>query len=140
MTNSPTTDERLRTLPLSQSDTERLAADILRLSFHYTQVKPRQPMGGPDQGRDIEAVYHEQITVWGAVGFQKMVGDTSDQKRNAKKKFKDDLKNAKKNNPDLQGFVFFTNVDLTGAERTELETYASKEGVRHVDIFWRERI
>ncbi|MBI3031140.1 MAG: hypothetical protein HYY64_16675 [Candidatus Rokubacteria bacterium] len=78
--------------------------------------------------------------MWGAVGFQNQVSDSPRDKRDAKKKFADDLEAALKEKPDLKGFVFFTNVDLTPGELQELETYARTKGISHLDIYGRERI
>jgi hypothetical protein len=140
MSNSQLTDERLRTHTLGQTNSERLCIDVLGLNRRYSQVKPRRPLGGPDQGRDIEAILDNNTPVWGAVGFQQMVSDTSTEKRAAKKKFRDDLHRAKKENANLGAFVFFTNIDLTGTDRDELEVDAKSQGVKFVDIYWRERI
>ena len=43
--------------------------------------------------------------------------------------FPEDLKAALKENPKLVGFVFFTNVDLTPAQKTKLIAYAQGKGV-----------
>jgi hypothetical protein len=140
MSNSQLTDERLRTHTLGQTNAERLCIDVLGLNRRYSQVKPRRPLGGPDQGRDIEAILDNHTLVWGAVGFQQMVSDTPTEKRAAKRKFRDDLIRAREENENLGGFVFFTNVDLTGTEIHELEADAKSKGVGLVDIYWRERI
>src|SRR5258707_14647553 len=105
------TEERLRTWQLDQSAQERLCLGILYLDGRFAEVKPRRPKGGPDGARDIEAVFQNQ-KVWGAVGFRKNVRDDNKDKRWVKKKFKDDVDAAKKENPSLWGFIFFTNMDL----------------------------
>jgi hypothetical protein len=116
------TEERLRTWLLDQSAQERLCLGILSLDARFAEVKPRRPKGGPDGARDIEAVFiQSQEKVWGAVGFRKNVRDDSKDKRWVKKKFKDDVDAAKKEDPSLWGFVFFTNVDLTPEEETKLQ-------------------
>ena len=51
------TDERLRMWNLSQATRERLCAAVLSLSADYQDVRPRRPEGGPDRGRDLEAVF-----------------------------------------------------------------------------------
>jgi hypothetical protein len=140
MSNSQLTDERLRTYALGQTKAERLCIDVLGLNRRYSQVKPRRPLGGPDQGRDIEAILDNHTLVWGAVGFQQMVSDKTAEKRQARKKFKDDLIRAKQETENLGGFVFFTNVDLTGTEIDQLQADAQSKGVGWVDIYWRERI
>ncbi len=86
----------------------------------YSHVDPQRPEGGPDGGRDIEA-FRDGIEVWGAVGFQNSVSDSPDDKRQAKAKFIADLETALARKPELKGFAFFTNVDLTDTERNALE-------------------
>jgi hypothetical protein len=66
------------------------------------------------------------------------VKDDSKDKGWVKKKFKDDVDAAKKKNPSLWGFVFFTNVDLTPAEETKLQQYARDKGFSFVELYWRE--
>jgi len=113
---------------IDQSAQERLCIGILSLDARFADVKPRRPLGGPDGARDIEAVFQNQGKVWGAVGFRKNVRDDTKDKRWVKKKFKDDVDAAKKENPLLWGFVFFTNVDLTPEEETKLQQYARDRG------------
>jgi hypothetical protein len=105
----------------------------------YSHVIAQRPEGGPDGGRDIEAI-RDGIEVWGAVGFQNAVSDSPADKRQACKKFSDDLDAALRRNPDLKGYVFFTNVDLTEAERNSLEALARGKGLALVDVYWRERL
>ena len=62
--------------------------------------------------------------MWGAVGFRKNIRDDSKDKRWVQKKFKDDVDAAKKENPSLWGFIFFTNIDLTPKEQEGLKQYA----------------
>jgi hypothetical protein len=140
MSTNKDTDYELRTHDFKQTDPERLAIDVLGLNPRYTLREPRRPLGGPDRGRDIEAIFDNHILVWGAVGFQRMVSDAPDEKRSAKQKFKNDLDRAKKENLHLEGFVFFTNVDLTDADQAELEAYGKSKGLKLIDIYWRERI
>lgn len=59
------TEERLRTWIVSQVDSERMCLGILALDSRFSNVKPRRPKGGPDGGRDIEAVFDNRETVWG---------------------------------------------------------------------------
>jgi hypothetical protein len=56
------------------------------------------------------------VEVWGAVGFRNSATDSSEDKSWVRKKFLQDLGAALAEKPDLRGFVFFTNVDLTPAE------------------------
>ena len=55
-------------------------------------------------------------------------------------KFKNDLKRAIEENPALQAFVFFTNVDLTPAIVEQLKEQASKAGMSAVDVVDLERL
>lgn len=134
------TEERLKTWVIDQSAQERLCLAILSLDARFFEVKPRRPKGGPDGARDIEAVFQNGEEVWGAVGFRKNVTDDSNDKRWVKKKFKKDVDAAKKKNPSLPGFVFFTNVDLTPEDGSELKKYALDKGLSFVELYWRERL
>jgi hypothetical protein len=78
--------------------------------------------------------------VWGAVGFRNQVADSPDDKKWARKKFRDDLKAAKQENPQLSAFVFFTNIDLRPSDVRSLRTSAATKGMSHCEIFYRERI
>jgi hypothetical protein len=133
------TEERLRTWPLDQSAQERLCLGILSLDVRFAEVKPRRPKGGPDGARDIEAVFENQ-KVWGAVGFRKNARDDNKDKRWVKKKFRDDVDAAKKEDPSLWGFVFFTNIDLTPKEQEGLKQYAHLKQLAFVELYWRERL
>jgi hypothetical protein len=101
---------------------------------------PRRPKGGPDGARDIQALFRNSIEVWGAIGFQNSANDSPANKSWVKKKFKADLKEALKQNPQLKGFVFFTNVDLTPSEQKALQSHAMNCGIVHCDVFFRERL
>ena len=116
MADSRTTDERLRNWLDSQMQRERLCAHLLPLLGQYSKVEPRRPKGGPDQGRDLQAIYLDELPVWAAVGFRNSARDDNADKRWVRKKFKDDLERALKERADLKGFVFLTNVDLTPRE------------------------
>src|SRR5271156_4939384 len=101
--DSRDTDERLKSrLNNDQVSRERMCAAILPLDRSYSQVQPRRPEGGPDGGRDIQAIRNGRTEVWGAVGFQNSVTDSADDKRQAKKKFKDDVDVALGIKPDLK--------------------------------------
>lgn len=141
MTDHRDTDERLRSrLNSDQPGRERMCLAILSLDRQYSAVTPRRPEGGPDGGRDIEAIFRGETRCLGGIGFQNSVDDSAKNKREATKKFHDDLRSALQAEPGLRSFVFFTNVDLTPAEIEKLQDAAFKKGVTHVDIFWRERI
>lgn len=134
------TEERLRTWAISQDDRERMCLGILALDVRFSNVKPRRPKGGPDGGRDIEALFDNRVVVWGAVGFRANAIDSKEDKRWVEAKFKTDIEVAKTANPDLWGFVFFTNVDLTPTELVKLEQYARAMGLSFVEILHRERL
>lgn len=140
MSTARLTEERLRTWIINQDDRERMCLGILALDSRFSNIKPRRPKGGPDGGRDIEAVFDNRKLVWGAVGFRANVNDSIEDKRWVEAKFKDDISAAKSANPELWGFVFFTNVDLTPAELSKIEQHALSEGLSFVDIFYRERL
>jgi hypothetical protein len=61
-------------------------------------------------------------------------------RKRAMGKFESDLEAALSAEPQLKVFVFFTNVNLTISERTELEDCARRRGIEHCEIFYRERI
>lgn len=69
------TEERLRShLDSNQVMRERMCLALLPLLGPYTREQPRRPKGGPDGGRDLEAIFQGSIPVWGAVGFKKRWG------------------------------------------------------------------
>src|SRR3984957_13561725 len=89
------TEERLRHhLDSNQPMRERMCLALLPLLGPFTREQPRRPKGGPDGGRDIEAVYQGQTTVWGAVGFRNGGGLDEESRAAAEKKFKEDLDRA----------------------------------------------
>jgi hypothetical protein len=116
-----------------------MCLQVLKLDRRYSDVQPRRPNGGPDGGRDIQAIFRGEI-VFGAVGFLNSVSDDAKDKRKIKKKFKDGLDAALEAKSDLAGFVFFTNADLTPGERDKLIEHARGKGVAHVEIYWRDLI
>jgi len=113
---------------------------LLALVPGYSEVQPRRPKGGPDGARDLSAVYRGQVEAWGAVGFRNGANDSSEDKRWVKAKFEADLEAAKRENPNLSVFVFFTNVDLTPKEQGQLQEYAHSKGIQRLDLFYRERL
>lgn len=135
------TEERLRYhLDTNQPMRERMCLAILPLLGPYTSEQPRRPKGGPDGGRDIEALYQGQIPVWGAVGFKNGGGSDEATRDEIEVKFKSDLTRALEENTSLRGFVFFTNVDLTPSRKEALIRYAHSKNITHVEIFDIERI
>lgn len=107
MNDTRLTEERIRNyLDSNQMMRERLCLAILPLLGPYTQEQPRRPKGGPDGGRDIEAVYQGSMVIWGAVGFRNGGGNDEAARREIKDKFNTDLSRALDENRGLQGFVF----------------------------------
>lgn len=141
MSSPRLTEERLRYhLDSNQVMRERLCLSIMPLLGPYTCETPRRPKGGPDGGRDIEAIYQGSITVWGAVGFRNGGGNDDTARREAENKFHTDLDRALSENPTLQGFIFFTNVDLTPGIVQQMKEAASSRNVSIVDVFDMERL
>ncbi len=135
------TDERLKSyLDTNQLHREQMCRAVLAADKRFSDVRPRHPRGGPDGGRDIQAIYREDQTVFGAVGFVNQANDSEDQKRTIKKKFSDDLENAISADSELKAFVFFTNINLTIGEKDALIEKAKKAGIFYCDILDRERI
>ena len=135
------TDERLKSyLDTNQLARERLCLAVLALDKRFTEVNPRHPRGGPDGGRDIEAVFRQEQRVFGAVGFVNQANDSDEQKKIIRKKFGDDLKSALAVAPKPEVFVFLTNVNLTIGEKDELVREAKAKRLGHAEIFDRERI
>lgn len=130
------TEERLRYhLDSHQVMRERMCLALLPLLGPFTQPRPRRPKGGPDGARDIECSYRDTMPTWGAVGFRNGGGNDHDARAAAKKKFRDDLDDALKENPALASFIFFTNVDLTPGDKDESIAYAAGRNVRIVHVF-----
>jgi hypothetical protein len=142
MNNGPRfTEERLRYhLDGNQPQRERMCLALLPLLGPYTGVQPRRPKGGPDGGRDIEALYQGTMQVWGAVGFRNGGGVDETARQAAEEKFRADLDRALAENPSLEGFVFFTNVDLTPGQKEDLKKYAQSKNIKMVDVFDIERL
>jgi len=127
------TEERLRYhLDSNQVMRERLCLALLPLLGPFTKEQPRRPKGGPDQGRDIEAIYKGQFVVWGAVGFRNGGGNDEQARREIEDKFKMDIERALEEAVSLAGFVFFTNVDLTPSRKERLIHHAQGKGVCRV--------
>lgn len=108
---------------------------LLPLLGPFTQEKPRRPNGGPDGARDLEAIYQRSTVVWGAVGFRNGGGSDRASRRYIEKKFTSDLNQALEENPELEAFVFFTNVDLEPSKVDNCKNIAKSRNVKFVDIF-----
>ncbi|RUX25824.1 hypothetical protein EOA13_25810 [Mesorhizobium sp. M7A.F.Ca.US.011.01.1.1] len=135
------TDERLKSyLDTNQLQRERMCTAVLALDKRFTNVRPRHPRGGPDGGRDIEAILNGEQKTYGAIGFVNQASDSTDHKKKAQKKFSTDLASATAADPEIKAFVFFTNVNLTAGEKNALVEKATKSGLAYCEIFDRERI
>ena len=136
MSKPSRTEERLRNyLDSSQFLRESLCIALLPILGPFTQVKPRRPKGGPDGGRDIEAMFSGSYVTWGAVGFRNGGGNDKYARRESIKKCESDIGVAREENHELTHFVFFTNVDLTPAQVSALTEFAFDSGLKHFEVF-----
>nr|WP_319565312.1 hypothetical protein [uncultured Rhodoferax sp.] len=135
------TDERLKSyLDTNQLHREQMCRAILAADKRFSDVRPRHPRGGPDGGRDIQAIYREDQIAFGAVGFVNQANDSEEQKKTIKKKFSDDLDSAISADGELRVFVFFTNINLTLGEKNLFVDQSKKAGILYCDILDRERL
>jgi hypothetical protein len=135
------TDERLKSyLDTNQLHREQLCRAVLAIDKRFSDVRPRHPRGGPDRGRDIEALFRSEQLAFGAIGFVNQANDSKEQKKTIAAKFADDLKRAVAADPKPGVFVFFTNINLTLGEKDELKAKARTSGVSYCEIFDREHI
>jgi hypothetical protein len=135
------TDIRLRSwLDANQRDREQMCRAVLALDPHYSDVRPRHPSGGPDGGRDIEAVFDEERLAYGAVGFHNGANDSDEQKKRIRSKFSSDLASAIAARPDLKVFVFLTNLHFAMNEQSQMKEEARQKGIEHSDVLDRERL
>lgn len=135
------TDERLKSyLDTNQLFREQMCRAVLATDKRFSEVRPRHPRGGPDGGRDMEAVYRQAQLAYGAVGFVNQANDSDEQKKRINKKFSTDLLSALGADPKPEVFVFFTNLNPTIGEKDTLSAEARQAGITYCDIFDRERI
>lgn len=135
------TEQRLKSyLDTNQLSRERLCQSVLAIDKRFSDVRPRHPRGGPDQGRDIEAIYDNEFTAFGAVGFVNQANDSREQKREIQNKFRHDLSSAISAEITPHAFIFFTNINLTITEKDNLIKVAKDRGISFCEIFDRERI
>ncbi|ERP90040.1 hypothetical protein Q670_14175 [Alcanivorax sp. P2S70] len=135
------TDERLKSyLDTNQLHREQLCRAILAVDKRFSDVRPRHPRGGPDGGRDIEALFRDESLAYGAVGFVNQANDSKEQKKTINEKFASDLDSAIGANKKPSVFVFFTNINLTIGEKDTLVESAKKQGITHCEILDRERL
>lgn len=102
---------------------------VLATDPRFSEVRPRHPRGGPDGGRDMEAVYRGEHRAFGAVGFVNQANDANEQRRSVESKFAADLERALAATDELGAFVFFTNVNFTIGEKDQLIQQAKASGV-----------
>jgi hypothetical protein len=135
------TDHRLKSyLDTNQLHREQLALAILSMDKRFSEVRPRHPRGGPDGGRDIEAIFRNEQLAFGAVGFVNQADDSEEKKRAIRAKFHEDLASALSVNAPPQVFIFLTNVNLTVGDKESLIASAKSKGLHHCEIFDRERL
>lgn len=135
------TDEKLKSfLDTNQLHREQMCLAILALDKRFTEVRPRHPRGGPDGGRDIEAIFRGEQRAFGAVGFVNQADDSEEKKKAIRGKFRDDLAAALQTTPSPQAFVFLSNVNFTAGEKDDLIASARGYGLVHCEIFDRERL
>ena len=135
------TDERLKSyLDTNQQHREQMCLAVLALDKRFTEVRPRHPRGGPDGGRDIEAIYRREHTAYGAVGFVNQAADVEEKKKTIRGKFTDDVGVAWAAIPRPSVFIFFCNVNFTIGEKASLVAEAKTAGFLECEIFDRERI
>lgn len=132
------TEERLRSwLDGNQPGRERLAQAVLALDRRFRHVRPRSPLGGPDGGRDLEAIFDDNVA-WIAVGFVNSSHDSTAQRTQITRKFKQDLVHALQEKPDLKVFGFMTNVRLTPRQREHWQEHGNAAGLTATVLFDRE--
>jgi hypothetical protein len=120
---------RLRSWTAGQALSERLAAQVLSASG-YTEVDPIHPLGGPDGGRDAEAMRTGQRWAM-AVWFPRHVQSSSA----LRAKFRHDVAGAGKR--DAAGIAFVTNQSIPDRVREELREIAAP---LQTDLFHVERL
>ncbi|TBL75121.1 hypothetical protein [Paenibacillus thalictri] len=135
------TDERIKSyLDTNQLHREQMCRAILAIDKRFSEVRPRHPRGGPDGGRDIEAIYRDNQLAYGAIGFVNQANDSEEQKKTIKAKFESDLNSALSADHKPSVFVFFTNINLTIGEKDALVDKAKKSGILFCEILDRERL
>ncbi|WP_155905045.1 hypothetical protein [Methylopila sp. M107] len=130
-------------LNTNQAQRERMCLEVLATLVGYSDAHARLPKGGPDGGRDLQALYNG-TQCYGAVGFVNDATDLKQHRDQISAKFSADLQRAvnaaKEEQIILACFVFFTNVGLTPSIIENMKTYAKNEGVERCEVLDRERI
>ena len=135
------TDERLKSyLDTNQLQREGMCLAVMALDRRFSNVRPRHPRGGPDGGRDIEATFSGQQLAFGAVGFMNQANDSDQSKAKIASKFESDFISPLKPKITPTVFIFFTNINFTIGEKSDLIKCAQNKGISTCEIFDRERI
>ena len=135
------TDERLKAyLDTNQLHREQMCLAILAVDKRFSEVRPRHPRGGPDGGRDIEALYRDNQRAFAAVGLVNQANDSEEQKKRVREKFTEDLQAAVRAQPTPKAFFFLTNINLTIGEKDSLISQAKASGFTYCEILDRERL
>ncbi len=142
MTETPKqTDERLRSwLDANQLARERMCQAILSVDGRFSNVNLRQPRGGPDGARDLEAKFENETIAWIAIGFRNSASDSKDDRSWVKRKFTKDINSARDHGKELKTFGFMTNVYITANAKDKMRTYANELGFANCFIFDREHL
>ncbi len=135
------TDERLKSfLDTNQLGREQICLAVLSSDKRFSGVRPRHPRGGPDGGRDLDAIFQGTQPAFGAVGFVNQADDSTEKKKRARDKFRADLAAGLEATPKPEVFVFLTNVNFTVGEKEELVAEARAAGASYCEVFDRERL
>lgn len=119
---------RLRDWQKGQADSERLAAQILRLDG-FSAIDPSHPLGGSDGVKDIVCARDGKKWI-GAAYFPRGQQSFAE----AKKKFLSDIRGVKLN--DATGLAFVTNQELRLSERKSLRDI----GETSAELYHLERV
>lgn len=128
-TQGEETWHRLKEWNKGTAPSERLAALLLQ-SEGFQSVDPIHPLGGPDGLKDLVCDRGGKKWVVGVYFARKEVKYSQ-----IKKKYTEDLKGVNTNQAD--GFIFFTNQELTLGER---EIFRELANTVEIDLFHLERI
>lgn len=140
MLNNPRlTDERLCSwLDANQLDRERLCQAILTLDGRFQRVSTRQPRGGPDGGRDLQAVGTNGDVVFAAIGFRNQCSDSDEDRKWAEKKCLEDAARSLEASSSVRWFIFMSNVNLPVKRKQKLIEKTKQLGFGSVEYIDRE--
>ena len=111
---------------------ERLCADLLSTEG-FVDIDPQSPLGGPDGKKDI-ICNRNGISFIAACYFPPTQNDYN----NIEAKFIEDLSGIKRNG--VEGFIFFTNQNISPFQRKKLVELAAQNGSDVTEIYHVERI